>query len=101
MHFWILLLVQAVSSAPAEGLDLQPPATGCAAADPGEVVVCGSRTERSRYRLPEISTQYERKPMIAETQLAPGVNGRVVVESVEMLGGQKSDRAMIRLTFGL
>jgi hypothetical protein len=96
-----LLLLQAGSTPPATLPKLAIPAAACpAVSSADQVVVCGSRGGRSRYRLPEISTEYDRQPVAAEKQLAPGVTGKVAVESAELAGGHKSDRVMVRLTFG-
>jgi hypothetical protein len=65
---------------------------------PDEIVVCGSRETRSPYRLPEISPRYERAPLRAERQIAPGAVASLNVQSVNMPGGLKSDRVMITLT---
>ncbi len=100
MQLSMLLLVQAASLPPATVIDLKTPTAKCAPKDDDEVVVCGSRGARSPYRLPELPTKYEPKPKIAETQLAHGVKGRLAIESVELPGGGKSDRAMVRITVG-
>jgi hypothetical protein len=74
-----------------------PVARICGATDEKEIVVCGSRDERSPYRLPEISTAYERPPLRAQTVLAPGVQAGIDLQSVELPGGLKSERLMVTL----
>jgi hypothetical protein len=63
-----------------------------------EIVVCGSREQRSRFRLPEISSVYERPPLRAETELAPGVQSSIDLQSVELPGGLKSNRVMLTVS---
>ena len=100
LPFAIALLAQA-SSQPVD-----PPASAevrngedCKPRNSDEVVVCAQRPGPSPYRLPKVSEAYERKPLRAETEIAPGVVAAASIESVELLGGHKSDRAMVRFKF--
>lgn len=96
----IALLAQA-SSQPVDPPALAAPPNGedCRPRDSGEVVVCAQRPGPSPYRLPKVSEKYERKPIRAETEIIPGVVAAANVESAELLGGHKSERAMIRFKF--
>jgi hypothetical protein len=78
----------------------QPAATdGCSRTPQGEIVVCGSRTGESHYRLPKLPDKYARKPIRAETDAIPGVHTRAHVESERMPDGNVSKRLMV--TFSL
>jgi hypothetical protein len=72
------------------------PGLGCGSSE-GQIIVCGSRGQRSRYRLPEVSTDYETPAARAETLLAPGVQGSIDLQSVELPGGLKSNRLMVTI----
>jgi hypothetical protein len=72
----------------------------CTSSDPKEIVVCGSRDHDSPYRLPKLSQNYERGAFHAETELAPGVHASAHVDSIELAGGAKSNRALISIGIG-
>ena len=93
----IALLAQAPSQpADPRASAAEPNGEGCSPSNSDEVVVCAQRPGPSPYRLPKVSEEYERKPVRAETEIAPGVVAAASVESVELLGGHKSNRAMVR-----
>ncbi|HEV8408490.1 MAG TPA: hypothetical protein VGQ34_11200 [Sphingomicrobium sp.] len=78
----------------------QPGATdGCKRIPQDEIVVCGSRSGESPYRLPKLPEKYARKPIRAETDAIPGVHTRVHVQSEGMPDGNVSKRLMV--TFSL
>jgi hypothetical protein len=60
------------------------------------VVVCGSRSSASPYRLPKLAEEYEPALPQAAAQIAPGTQVSVNAESVEVPGA-KSDRLMLRI----
>ena len=72
---------------------------GCTRADSKEVVVCGSRDEQHRYRLPKLSETYEQDWRVpnAATAIA-GLAARVHVDPVELPGGVKSNRIMLTIS---
>ena len=72
----------------------------CVSSDPKEIVVCGSREHDSRYRLPNLSQKYERGAFRAETELAPGLHASAHVDSVDLPGGAKSNRALLSIGIG-
>jgi hypothetical protein len=74
-----------------------PPAGAgqCAKANKDEIVVCGSRTGESPYRLPKVSEKYERKPLRAETDAIPGVHTRAHAESEARADGNVDKRLMV------
>lgn len=79
-------------------LQIAPP-TACPPAKPGEILVCGSRSGQSPYRIPKLPKTYDRKPIRAETDAIPGVHTRAHVESVGMPDGNVSKRLMVTFTF--
>jgi hypothetical protein len=84
---------------PAEGFELKPasiPECGDDAAD--EIVVCGSRSQSDRYRLPPLPSPYQTKPVIAEIGVIGDVSARIRVESVEFPNGMISKRLMVTFT---
>ena len=91
-----LLLASAPLSAEPAGV---PPTSAevCASSNPKEIVVCGSREHDPRYRLPKLPLKYERRAFRAETELAPGLHARAHVDSVDLPGGAKSNRALISI----
>jgi hypothetical protein len=84
----------ATSPAVAAGSDLPDK---CNSADPKEVVVCGSRARSQRYRLPKLPHEYDRAAIRAQTTVA-GLPTRLHVDSVDLPGGQHSNRAMITIS---
>jgi hypothetical protein len=72
----------------------------CVSSDPKEIVVCGSRERDSRCRLPNLSQKYERGAFRAETELAPGLHASAHVDSVDLPGGAKSNRALLSIGIG-
>ncbi|QNM83457.1 hypothetical protein H8M03_03735 [Sphingomonas sabuli] len=86
----LMILLQAASAAPQV-------TTECDGDSSGEIVVCGTRPGRSRYRLPILPKTYESKLPKAEMEIAPGLKAAVKVDSVELPGGAKSDRVMIQI----
>jgi len=72
----------------------------CTSSDPKEIVVCGSRDHDSPYRLPKLPQKYERGSFRAETELVPGVHASAHVDSVDLPGGAKSNRALISIGIG-
>jgi len=88
--------VQAVSASLPERIDLtlpQPCRTEARA--PGEVVVCARKGE-SPYRIKQAQVAKEQGLPAAEFQVANGVTASADTESAE-IGGQRSNRAMVRL----
>ncbi len=69
----------------------------CDAGDASTVVVCGRRDRESPYRLPKLSERYQPSKIRAETGLGKGVRASAAVTSVDLPGGQKSNRAMITI----
>ena len=69
----------------------------CDASDASTLVVCGRRDRESPYRLPKLSERYEPPKIRAEAALAKGVQASAGVTSVNLPGGQKSNRAMITI----
>jgi len=68
---------------------------GCGSRDPSEIVVCGRRTLRNAYPLEEMERVFTPRPVLAERHLGGASTARAFVESVEMPGGQVSNRMMI------
>lgn len=90
-----LLGLAAGGSAPALNIDprsIDP----CAKPGPDEIVVCGSRSGQSRYRLPKLGHEFDAKRFHPES-VVPG--GRIHVESVTRPDGTRDNRIMI--TFAL
>lgn len=54
-------------------LQLGPP-TDCPSAKPGEILVSGSRSSQSPYRIPKLPKSYDGKPIRAETDAISGVH---------------------------
>jgi hypothetical protein len=93
----LLELAAAAGGAAAVKLDLGN-LDPCRKGSADEIVVCGSRDGRSRYRLPRLPKAYERKPLRAETDIA-GMHARAHVESNVRPDGLVDKRIMI--TFGI
>jgi hypothetical protein len=72
----------------------------CASSDTKEIVVCGSRGNDHRYRLPKLSQKYERGAFRAETEPVPGLHASAHVNSVELPGGAKSNRVLLSIGIG-
>ena len=60
-----------------------------------DIVICGSRTGESPYRLPKLPDRYEAKRIRAETNVIPGVHTRAHVDTTTMPDGYRSNRAMV------
>lgn len=86
----VLLQLADVAAAPPLSLHLDP--CGAKGAD---IVVCGSRGNRSPYRLPKLNTAYEAKRIRAQAAIVPGVSGRVHVDSVVRPDGLQDNRLMV------
>ena len=108
MRMAALLLIQAATPAApiepraaAEGAGelgfTVTPERGCAGSEAGEIVVCGSRRDKERYRLRPLPQQYERQPGNAEIQLMEGVTGGIHVEGAALPNGMISKRIMVRV----
>ena len=89
MFVALLHLAEVAAAAP---LNLHVDPCGAKAAD---IVVCGSRGNRSPYRRPELNTEYEAKRLRAQAAIIPGVNGRVHVDSVVRPDGLQDNRLMV------
>ena len=88
-----LQLAAVSSAAPAAS------AADCNRSRGDDIVVCGSRTGRSAYRLPNLPQRYDAKRIRAETNLIPGVQTRAHVDTVAMPDGYRTNRMMV--TFSL
>jgi hypothetical protein len=65
-----------------------------------DIVICGSRTGESPYRLPRLPQRYDPKQIRAETDAIPGVKTRAHVDTVAATAdGYPSNRVMV--TFSL
>lgn len=70
----------------------------CPRGSPDEIVVCGSRGEQGRYRLPKLPPTYERKPLRAETTIA-GTSARANVQSEARPDGLVDKRVMVTFSW--
>ena len=61
----------------------------------GEIVVCGRRPSGSDYPMEEWEQVFASRPLLAETEIAPGVTGRAFVQSVQFPNGEVSKRIMV------
>lgn len=111
MAFALILLLQAAMPmqllAPASDLNLKSddsdqslqfrvlPKQNCIPKDAEEIVVCGSRRDNDRYRIPQLSSEFESKAMKAESELMNGVTGGIQVDSVTFPNGTISKRIMV------
>ncbi|MEG3087586.1 hypothetical protein [Sphingomonas sp. PB4P5] len=101
MQILAMLMLQGGAVAPppaAVRLDPVLP-RGCAEEVGDAIVVCGKRDDQ-RYRLPRLdSARFEpnRDGQKAEIALGGGLKGAAEVESATLLGGQVSNRLMMRL----
>lgn len=77
--------------------NLKPAPRPCGGSADGEIVVCGSAGPDHHRLKPLPADRFEPKPFIAETGIAKGVTGAVVVESAPLAGGAVSRRALLRL----
>lgn len=91
-----LLVLQVAAAA---GGSRQAATDPCPRTSQGEIVVCGSRTGESPYRLPKLPDKYDRKPIRAETDAIPGVHTRAHTQSEAMPDGKISKSLMV--TFSL
>ena len=90
----LALLTLAATAAPAAAAD------DCDRSSGTDIVICGSRTGESPYRLPKLPQRYDRKQIRAETNVIPGVNTRAHVDTVAATAdGYPSNRVMV--TFSL
>jgi len=60
----------------------------------GEILVCGRRSGGD-YPMEEWERIFAARPLLAETEIAPGVTGPAFVESVQFPNGEVSKRVMI------
>ena len=60
----------------------------------GEIVVCGRRSGGD-YPMEEWERVFAARPLLAETEIAPGVTGRAFVQSVQFPNGEVSKRIMV------
>ena len=74
-------------------------ADDCNRARGDDIIVCGSRTGRSPYRLPKLPQRYDPRQIRAETSVIPGVRTRAHVDTEAMPDGNRSNRVMV--TFSL
>jgi hypothetical protein len=86
-----IVLLQLAAAAP-------EPAPGCDRGAGQEIVVCGTRTGPSPYRLPKLPEKYGPKQIRAETDAIPGVHTRAHVDSSTMPDGNVSKRLMVTFT---
>ena len=94
----MLAFLLATASAVADPLGVADVLPGkCRSGDSKEVIVCGSREKSRRYRLPQLSQEYDRSAVRAETEIA-GMSVRAHVDSVGLPGGQKSNRVMLTVS---
>jgi hypothetical protein len=70
----------------------------CPSRKANEVVVCGSRSGQSAYRISKLPERYDAKRIRAETNVASGVHARAHVDSVTMPDGNRSNRLMVTLS---
>lgn len=97
MSLLLAVMLQAVQATPPERIDLTIKQS-CEAPQeaPADIVVCGRKSKAQRYRLNEPLPEREADIRKAELELLPGVKAAVEAEGSEV-GGQQSNRAMIRL----
>lgn len=88
-------LLQLAAAAAAPNLDVSAAASDCPKGQAGAVVVCGSRSGQSPYRIPKTANTYGPKPLRAETNAIPRVHTRAHVESERMPDGNVSKRLMV------
>jgi hypothetical protein len=69
----------------------------CTSRNPSEIVVCGLREKSQRYRLPKLPDKYDRDAIRAEIKVA-GLPTRLHVDSVDLPGGQHSNRLMLTVS---
>jgi len=108
MQIFLLWLLQSAAApiAPDAMADLAHapvlPRDACAVArtaDTEDIVVCGNM-RADRYRLPRLDHagfETDRETPKAEIGIAGGLKGAAEVESATLLGGQVSNRLMVRL----
>jgi hypothetical protein len=89
-------LAAAATPAPKLAIDV---AGDCTKGTADQIVVCGTRTGRSPYRLPILSDTYARKRIRAESDAIPGVHTFAHVESERRPDGSIDKRLMV--TFSL
>ena len=90
----LALFTLAASAAPAATVD------DCNRPRGADIVICGSRTGPSPYRLPKLPDKYEARRIRAETDAIPGVHTRAHVDTVAATpDGYRSNRVMV--TFSL
>jgi hypothetical protein len=92
------LLQLAAAAAPTPKLAIDA-AGDCAKGSADQIVVCGSRTARSPYRLPIMPEIHGRKRIRAETDAIPGVHTFVHFQSEQRPDGNVDKRLMV--TFSL
>lgn len=104
MSLALLMSLQAAAAPQAVDFDLarykpsQP--ARCAASGVTEIVVCGMRPRGGDYPLEKMARIFEEKPLVAQTDLGGGAQGRAYVESVPLPNGMISKRAMVGIRLG-
>ena len=102
MQIMALLILQSGAAAiapPPAVIRLDPVLPrGCAEEAGDAIVVCGKRDDQ-RYRLPRLdSARFEPNGEVRNAEIdLGGVKGAAEVESATLLGGQVSNRLMVRL----
>lgn len=71
------------------------PEQDCTAQDSKEIVVCGTRGDSDRYRIPRLGSEYETGALKAEMNLMKGVTGGVQLDQVAFPNGTVSKRLMV------
>ena len=107
--FFMLALQAAAPAAVPEDFDLarlrpielgvpgRQGATSCVASDPSSILVCGRRRRDGDYQYQAWAREYERRPIVAETELSGNVMADVHGESVGVDRGAISHRVMLRI----
>ena len=91
----VFALLQAAVAIPADGA---PSLTiGCRSASQGDIIVCGSPNARSKYRLPELTSRYDRKPVRAQGTVK-GADVAAGVSSTIRPDGLQDKRFMITIS---
>jgi hypothetical protein len=80
----------------AAGAAVLQSADACDRRPGNDIVICGSRTGPSPYRLPKLPDKYEAKRIRAETNIIPGVKTSAHVDTVAATpDGYRSNRVMV------
>ena len=70
---------------------------GCVASDPSSILVCGRRRRDGDYPYEAWAREFERRPIVAETELPGDVMAAVHGESATLDRGAISHRVMLRI----